>query len=88
MGVKRIFKYPLEITDRQTINMPGEAQLLTVKMQGGVPCLWAIVETEKPSRPHTIQIFGTGHDATDAGAYIATFQTGPLVFHVFEEKWR
>lgn len=84
--MKTIYKYPLQITDRQTIDMPGDAQLLTVQMQLGVPCLWALVEPEMPQRNHVIQIYGTGHPADDAGVYIATFQTGPYVFHVFEDR--
>lgn len=84
--MKRIYKYALDLTDRQTVNMPGAAKLLTVQMQNGVPCLWALVEPVEPDAPRMIQIFGTGHDASDAGTYIATFQTGPLVFHVFEGK--
>lgn len=78
--MKTIFKYPLEITDRQTLYIPRNAKLLDVQVQRGIPCLWALVDTQKAKEPRKIQIFGTGHPAVEAGIYIATFQTGPLVF--------
>jgi len=39
-----IWKFPLEITDRQDIKMPGEPKILSVGLDPkGVPCLWALV---------------------------------------------
>jgi len=82
--MKTIYKYPLEINDQQTVNLPSSARLLTVQVQNGVPCLWALVDTADRESPRLIQMFGTGHPSETAGVYIATFQFGPLLFHVFE----
>lgn len=84
--MKTIWKFLLRINDRQVVVLPHGAQMLTIQMQGHHPCLWALVDPSRPPQQRGIQMYGTGHPATDAGVYIATFQTGPLVFHVFEDR--
>ena len=83
----RIWKYPLEVTDLTALAMPPGI-LLTVQMQHGKPCLWALVdETKKDTDTKRIAIYGTGNPMPDdPGRYIATFQVmgGDLVFHAFE----
>lgn len=84
-SVKTIFKYPIEVVDSQEIKMPIGAEVLTVQVQGDIPCLWALVESSVPSESRTILIFGTGHPVSGLNnKYIGTFQLGALVFHVFE----
>lgn len=39
---KRIYKYPLEITDKQSVEMPISAEILTVQIQKEKPFLWAL----------------------------------------------
>lgn len=84
----KIWKYPLEVIDRQAITMPPGAKLLTVQMQYGKCCLWALVdETKNDTAARRIAIYGTGNPMPDSpGEYIATFQmlNGKLVFHAFE----
>ena len=84
----RIWKYPLEVTDRLALTMPPDAKFLTVQMQHGKPCLWALVdETKRDTATRRIAIYGTGNPMPDEpGTYIATFQMmgGDLVFHAFE----
>jgi hypothetical protein len=84
--MKTIYKYPILVVDEQTVIMPFGAEILTVQMQNGQPCLWALVDTSNPINQRHIQVRGTGHDCSDAGRYIGTFQmeNGELVFHVFE----
>ena len=88
--MRRVYKYPLEVVDRQTIEHPRGARLLCVQMQGDGPCLWALVNPDNPPVETTFRIVGTGHpieDADDLG-YVGTFQMmgGGLVFHVFKER--
>jgi hypothetical protein len=66
--------------------MPEGAEILTVQMQNGEPCLWALVDAHLPTTNRKILIRGTGHDASGVGRYISTFQMkgGALVFHAFE----
>lgn len=81
----RIFKYPLQATDRQLVNLPKGAELLTVQMQHGQPCLWALVDERQPTEDRAIMIYGTGHPINTLGKYLGTFQMdgGALVFHAF-----
>jgi len=84
-----IYKYPLVITDTQTVHLPYNAKILTAQMQGEDLRLWALVdELENLSQPVKIAIYGTGNPIEgDAGTYISTVQLqgGGLIFHVFEK---
>jgi hypothetical protein len=83
-----IFKYRMMITDTQKVLMPKGAKILTVQIQHGVPCLWALVNQPAPDVEREFRVIGTGHPIPDAEAleYIGTIQVheGGLVFHVFE----
>jgi hypothetical protein len=87
--MKKIFKYPLEITDTQFIELPLGAEILTAQLQGNQLCLWAMVNTSPNAitKNRRIEIIGTGNP-TPIGdlKYISTFQImdGSLIFHVFE----
>lgn len=84
---KNIFKYPLEITDEQTIEMPVNARILTVKTQGNQICLWALVTPDHTLEKRKIRIYGTGHPVDMENIiYIGTTMTEGenFVWHVFE----
>jgi hypothetical protein len=84
-----IWKYPIEIIDAQVVEMPEGATILDVQAQDDVPCIWALVDPEKPSETRTILTYGTGHPIDNRVAmssrHIGTYQIkgGKLVFHVF-----
>lgn len=86
----RIWKWTLQITDKQMLQMPQGAKVLTAQMQGEELCLWAQVGPPDPGVPQearTFAIYGTGNPMPDEpGEYVATFQTqgGALVFHVYD----
>ena len=83
----KIYKYPLELTPEQQVEMPLEASILTVQVQNNIPCLWALVDPEMPPSRRTIYIRGTGHEFdVKSFKYINTFQqlNGGLIWHVFE----
>lgn len=91
MTFKTIWKYPLEITDKQQILMPKGAELLSLQAQDGNPKIWVLVNPEqKETDKFDIYMYGTGHlidgQAMKNRAFLGTFQHGPLVFHVFMEK--
>lgn len=88
--MKAIWKYKIEITDKQTIEIPEGYEILTVQKQRDDVCLWAIVEKEKDCVPVEIYIYGTGHNIPDGhGKYIGTIQLhgGSLVFHTFYHQF-
>jgi hypothetical protein len=83
--MRTIFKYPLEVTDTPVVRMPAGAEILTVQMQRGEACIWAIVDDAVPNVSRRLLVVGTGHGMPlDSGQYVGTFQTGALVFHVFD----
>lgn len=85
--MKTIYKYPLEITDLQEVEIPEGAQILCVKLQKGTLCLWAVVDPAEKLTARRIQILGTGHPIHEPNIeYIGTFlmNNDSLVFHVFE----
>lgn len=87
---KTIWKYKLQVTDQQVLEMPACAEFLTVQLQinGGVwdAVLWVVVDPSMPNVPVEIAIYGTGNPIPDnPGRYIATFQSrsGAFAWHVF-----
>ena len=82
-----IWKWAIEPGTTE-LQMPVDAQVLTVQMQGGAPQLWAKVDPAAPKVTRTFAVYGTGHQMPDDPRvqYVATFQMhdGALVWHVFE----
>ena len=85
--MKTMYKYQLNVTDFQTIQMPKGAKILTVQVQSAYgPCLWALVDPTQELENVKIRIAGTGHPIEeDIVKHIGTFQLqgGALVFHAF-----
>lgn len=82
-----IWKYQLIITDTQYVSMPAEAKLLSVGLQKGKVCLWALVDPSKPIETKMIEIVGTGNPMPNDGLvrkFIGTVVADPFVWHVFE----
>lgn len=85
--MRTIWKYQLDVCDNQFLEMPKNAEMLTVQQQQGIEHLWAIVDPELPKETRHIRMYGTGHNISDDNLnYISTIQLldGNLVFHVFE----
>lgn len=87
---KTIWKFELENTDEQKVEMPVGSEILTVQTQNETPCLWALVDPSADKETRYLEVFGTGNPlpyCTDLDRiYISTYQLkgGSLVFHVFE----
>jgi len=85
---KRIFKYHLAVTDFQQIEMPEDAEILSLQIQKGKLCLWALIDIDKVLKYREFRMFGTGHliPNDENLKYIGTFQLfdGGLMFHCFE----
>ncbi len=94
--MKKIYKYPLEVTDFQEVMMPEGAKIICVQCQPapyGKPlkeqiCMWAEIDDEAPLVPRRIRIFGTGNPMKYEHEikYIGTVQMSnhALVWHVYE----
>jgi len=89
--VKAIFKYALLVTDRQEIEMPVGAKILTCQVQREKPCVWALVDPSAPQEFRTFSTYGTGHPIyQEPGEYVGTYQleSGGFVGHVFIDSQR
>ena len=85
---KAIWKFELEVTDNQVIEIPIDSEILTAQVQNGKPCLWALVNPTKNKEKRFIEMFGTGHeiDMNVNRNYLGTIQLhdGLFIVHVFE----
>lgn len=83
-----IYKYALEITDSQELNLPGGSKLIKVAEQNDQLCAWVLQHTQNEKEDYTIWIAGTGHDL-ESIEHIHYFDTvlmsGGFVWHVFAE---
>jgi len=87
---KIIYKYTIAMDDIFVINLPEQAEILTVQVQHGTPQLWALIDPTKQKKEHVFRLAGTGHPIVYNGDeqynYINSFQlhNGNLIFHLFE----
>lgn len=79
--MKTIWKFPIE--DERDLNLPLGARPLTVARQDGVPMLWLEVDTDLNPELRRVLIIGTGHPVPTGFNYVATFFSGPFVWHVY-----
>ena len=87
----KIYKYGLNWSDWQTIEMPVDACFLSIQVQNGRTYLWAKVDADNANETRTIITKATGEEFDDtnlayAGTYLNT-DTG-IVGHVFEELYK
>lgn len=75
------------------LTMPRYANVLCLKKQHGLPCLWCEVDTNQPEVPYRIHRIGTGVElpAVERGVYlryIDTYltETDHYVWHVWIEE--
>jgi hypothetical protein len=84
--MRTIYKYPFNVSDVVELELPRGARVLHIDVQGGLPCLWALVDTDNPPERAAFRLFGTGQplpdDVTHTG-HVTTFFHGPFVWHVF-----
>ena len=92
--IQKIYKYELEVTDEQIIYMPQNRQILSVSVQNGKICVWAIVDILRVLKPTTFHIYGTGNTMPEIDwnmedrIFYGTVQLNGFVWHIFENyKW-
>ena len=88
-NVRIIYKYPVEVDDEFTVELPEGARVLSVDTQHGEPVMWAMVDPTAPTSKRAFRVIGTGHPIDDADelSFVGTFQLrgGSLIFHLFEK---
>ena len=91
--MRTIWKFPLTASTVQVVKMPKGAKILSVHLQRGTPCIWALVDWElgEPEAAHVdrlVYLYGTGDlfELPEVAEFVGTFMTedGRYVFHVFD----
>lgn len=85
--MKTIYKYQIKVQDNMVIEMPKNAEVLTLQTQNFDPFIWVLVDTANPTEQRHFRLVGTGHSMNNESVkYIGTFQMrgGAIVFHLFE----
>ena len=82
-----IWKFELELRQSQVVEMPADARILDVQVQGGALYLWALVDPRRDREERRVEIVGTGtpagHVLGEQLDYVATVQVESFVWHVF-----
>lgn len=82
--MKTIYKYPLQLTNLQTVMLPTGAQVLHVGMQDDTINLWALVDTFNPLEAQEVWMVGTGRAMPFSPVgYLGTVFDDGYVWHVF-----
>lgn len=90
--MKTIYKYNLQFETHIELQLPVNAKILSVQVQNGSLCLWALVDPDLNSETRVFDVIGTGHTIRNRESaiinnlykHLSTVQIGQLVFHVFE----
>jgi len=86
--METIYKYPLNNTSgKYDFMLPADAEVLLVKAQRNVPCIWVKLDTDKPMVSRKFRLYGTGHEIEENNLFhhgSFFMQEGRFVFHLFE----
>lgn len=86
---RQIWKWQIQPNYNNIIEMPANAEILTVQTQHGQPCIWALCDSAMLLETRNFRIIPTGHTIDIDNQllhYIGSFQVNndTLVFHLFE----
>lgn len=86
---KVIWKFPISI-HTTSIRIPIGSDILSIQVQGNIPCIWALVDPEMEKETTFIDVIGTGQEFRTLSInrkFIGTIQLGggALVYHIFEQ---
>lgn len=82
-----IYKYNLDLTERQTLNLPKGRKFLDVQVQNGKIVIWLLVDPNAELIGQQFRIIGTGQrlNSIPTGQYLGTVQLDSFVWHLFED---
>ena len=81
-----IYKYPIDVTN-PTVALPEGYKILMVAhqpLQGNF--IWALVDTEAPTKHKKFLVLGTGSPILPGITYLTSWQTPAFVWHLFEAQ--
>lgn len=80
----KIFKYEITVGPGEApLELPEGAKILSVQEQKGWVVLWAEVDPGRLLKPSGLIMIYTGSDVPGDARYLATVQSGGLVFHFY-----
>lgn len=84
--MRTVYKYQVPIQDDvYVLLLPDKAQILQAEFgEARSVLLWALVETTSPATPRAFVVRGTGMEVPARAVHIATVQSTPFVWHLFE----
>lgn len=85
-----IWKFPLDLTDEQTVTGPLVSPMSVGLDPGGLLCLWACVYPAGGHRDTwTVRVVGTGNPLPEeTGAFMGSVVDRQFVWHVFVDRFR
>lgn len=87
--MRTIYRYPLRVTDVQTITGPGLGRVVAVDNRRGELEVWAEVDTHDVEMTRSVIIVGTGNPIPPgAGRHVGHYIDGPFVWHIYEGGYR
>lgn len=90
--MRTIYKYTITSANNPSslsgIMMPVGAEILSLQVQDGLICVWALIDKEQNLQEYRVfNIFGTGFGiAVEDKLYIDTIQHSGYVWHIYETK--
>ncbi len=83
----RIFKYVLQLTDIQTVQIPANSAVISAGLdpQDNL-CIWVFVDPDALPWNHEVHVVGTGNPCPDLGKpieFVETVRQGAFMWHVF-----
>jgi hypothetical protein len=61
--MQTVWKYPIMVFGTTEIELPKAGKFLCMQVVGGIPCVWALVDSDAPKESRTIVTVGTGQAA-------------------------
>lgn len=82
--MKRIHKFPIQVTGTQTIQIQPNAEVVLVGLDPyNIPYIWALVDPTEPLHPYTLHVVGTGHPVPPDTSHLGSFVSDAYVWHLF-----
>jgi len=88
-----IYKFNIDISDLQTINVNEGARVISAKEQSAnLITIWVLTDLDSKQRPKNIQVIGTGNlieynvSSNDWDFVDTVIMSNGLVWHIFADK--
>ena len=86
--MRTVWKFELKVSDDiQKFEMPSNAKILHVAMQGRTPCLWVEIDKSEEMEERRFKIYGTGYSIKrgyDDYRGTCVDDALSLVWHIYE----